>query len=173
MSELKRLPNHPGLSEKTLKIIQVLREHAGVGNVVTDEELQAATGESTAPGGNGYGHLQSAVNYLLREDGVVWARVREAGAIKHLDAEENIEARRKAPGKIARIAKKERRKLACTPLDAVEPKDRPGVLALSAQLGTLAQFSASKVTKTLEARNVDKPIDFYGTIKLLGKGPQN
>jgi hypothetical protein len=55
-----------------------------IGDVFTDAQLKACCERNTAPGGDGYGYLMSAIRYVEREHGIVWKRVTGAGQIQCL-----------------------------------------------------------------------------------------
>jgi hypothetical protein len=56
--------------------------------VLTDEQLEHACDRKTAPGGDGYAYLMSAIRYVEREHGIVWKRVTGAGQIQCLGPKE-------------------------------------------------------------------------------------
>lgn len=142
-----------GHSVTTGKLIELLQKPSEIGDTISDEQLTAACGKDTRPGGNGYGHLHTAINYVLKHNQLVWQRVRGAEAIQRLDPDGIADAAKRSSSMICRAAKKSVAKLQCVELEKVEESDRPKFVSLLAQHGALAAFAKSDTRKKLEARD--------------------
>lgn len=129
------------------------------GIVLDDGELETLCGRNCAPGHAGYGNLQSAKRYCLREYGVVWERLPGAGAIKCVTPGETVKRAHSDASSIARRAKRTVKKLRAQDKTGISDTDRGSLAVLGAQLGTIAMMASKGTTAKLEARNVQEPLD--------------
>lgn len=157
----------PNRSIETAKLIERLKG-GKPGDTITDEELtKIANGLSTAVNGPGYGRLQSAMRFVMREYHIVWKRINKAGAIKCLDSLEASDDMAADLGVIRRRSNRARHKMAAIKLDGLTADQQRRTKALSAQIMTIGLFATSSTTKKLEARNVVSPFDPSKVIELF------
>jgi hypothetical protein len=166
MSELRQITITHGCGVHTSKAIELLKT-GKPGDTLTDEQVSAHVGKNCGVGKAGYGNLVTAMNRVLKDHGVLWVRVRGARALKCCKWDEKHESAGGDMKRAYRAAKKGARKVAAILLDDVPAEKRSEILALGAQLGTIAQFSRGSSTKALEARHVTKPLDMTETLKLM------
>lgn len=156
--EVKRVGVVPGMAVETEHLIERLKAGT-VGEVVTDEELQAICGRPTGAGQRGYANLQSAIRYVLRRFGIAWGRQAKANCIKCLNASEIVAGSTSKLESQHRTAKREVHKLGVASKIVESDIERSKINLLAAQHGTIAQMSSSSMTKKLEARNIQSPMD--------------
>lgn len=145
-------PHLQGFSPATAKIVDLISK-GNVGDILTDEELGEIVGEDCSEI-TGRRHVYSAIKYVERVHGVVWRRLRDAGAIKCLDPDERVEVAQGYRHHISRSSKRAVRVVSTVQIEDVKADRRPDVLALVAQLGALAAFSSTAAHKRLAAHNV-------------------
>lgn len=152
----------------TVKLID--RMKAGrPGDVLTDEQLAEACGRSCAPGGDGYGNLQSAIRACRREFRVVWRRIREGGAIRCLIAGEILSGAEADRGAWHRAAKRSADKLACADPSELDETGRKRLTTEMAMAGSVVLLSRPSTLKKLEARSISKPLDFERLLESIPK----
>jgi hypothetical protein len=147
----------PSYSVESAKLISKLKG-GKPGDVLTDEELAEICGKRTGPNQPGYNYLQTAIKYCERQ-GIVWRRLREAGAIKCLESTEIVVSSRDDMQKTHRATKRIARRLGAVKPDELDNSGRVQFAAQMSQTMTIVAFSAEKVTKKLEARKTSEPFD--------------
>lgn len=139
------------------KLVTLIRESKA--DVITDETLTACIGFDTKPGGRGYGYLNTAIDRLLKEDGVRWRRVRSANCIKRSDFSEKHAEADSTRRHVHRSAKKAVMVLRTVDVSALTDEAKRQQLVREAQLGTLAIASSPGMVKKLDARTVNTEIN--------------
>lgn len=148
------------LSKASSMLIQLLRDTTKAGkDTLTDEEMTAHCGRDTSVGGAGNANLGTAISTVLREDGIHWARIRNANAIKRCTPDETMTHMAAARKHIGRTAKKAVRQSATVKPDDLPPEKRPTFNAMMVQLGLILLAGGSKALKKLEARKADPATD--------------
>jgi hypothetical protein len=164
MNETKEFTAIPHLHVATSLLIEKM--HVGrMGDVLSDQELTALCGHSTAVGGEGYGYLQTAIKYCRRV-GIVWERVRGIAAIKCLNNEERVASARGGIDHIQRVGKR-----ALATMASVEVAKLPAGMgsehyAQMSALGFVMTYSQPKTLKMLAA-NPGAAFDPQKTLEYL------
>jgi hypothetical protein len=127
--------------------------------VLTDEALTQACGADTRPGGKGYGALGTAIRYVVRNNQLVWRRVKGADALKCYNANEILTIGESNRQHIAKTARRTVHVMSCAKLEELFHDDRTRAAAMLAQHGALVAMAGGDVTKKLIARKVDGEID--------------
>lgn len=156
--QITATPVQAGMRLSTSQLIDVLKE-GKVGDVKTDEKLKEICGRDTAPGGDGYGNLASAIRHVQRNYGITWKRVVGAGCIKCLSSTEKdgvVESNRKH---ISRVAKRSIQIAKTIDINELPESDRQTAIVKIVQMQAIGQFSSTQTTKKLAARNVTSPPD--------------
>jgi hypothetical protein len=148
----------PGLSPVTAKIIDRLKD-GNVGDIVTDEELQACCGRDTRPNQNGYGNLATALKRLERIHGKVWLRVKGSDCLKCCDSIEIANTCDNDIQRVRRRTKRLNRRASLVDVESLKPDDAKRFMANCAISGTIGLLSQTSTAKKLMARNTDKPIE--------------
>lgn len=159
---LKSWPHLQGFAPQTAKIVDSISK-GRVGEVLTDEQLGKIAGEDCGDLG-GRRHVYSAIKYVERVHGVVWRRMRDAGAIKCLDSDERVEVAHVYRQHISRSSKRAVRVISTVQIEDVKAERKPEVLALAAQLGALATFASTAAHKRLASHNVSSHPDLKGLL---------
>lgn len=126
-----------------------------VGDVLTDEELEAACGQPVTPGGKAYPSLQSAIRYVRVNHAMEWKRMPKANAIKCLNASETLDVGQSDLRQIRRKTKRTLQKVGTVKLKDLPQEQRHAHTILSAQLGALHLCADVATTKKLAARADD------------------
>jgi hypothetical protein len=127
---------------------------AEIGDIITDEELTKICGKDTRPNQSGYGNLKSAIDYVLRNNGKVFERIRDANAIKCLQDKEKIVSIDNDLGLVNKRAKKLVRKTKTIDRSVLEPLDRTKVITISTQAEFLEYITKSKTQKKIEVKQI-------------------
>ena len=143
----------PGYGPETAKLVEVL-EQGQVGDILTDETLEAVCGRATSPSGNGYSNLQSAIRKVERDKGIVWQRERGAGCIRCLNDKEKAGCVGRDIKHIRKTAKRAAHRAAGVTLDNLEVEERKRMLVNAAQVGAIALVSETNTRKKLENRDI-------------------
>jgi|GEM_PF-1125341 len=151
-------PIQHGMLAATARLIEKLKD-GKVGTVFTDEDLSVCCGRDTSVDGNGYGLLNSAMRNVLKNNNLVWERVRGAGCVKCLGPSEIAISTASSRKHIYKSAKRALRKAAVVNREELPADERSRFGAHTAQIGAIALFSNENTTKKLVARNIEKPPD--------------
>ena len=144
-----RYPAIQGLSEESAKLIDTMK-NGKAGDEFSDDQLTKLIGKDTSPSGNGYGYLDTAIRRVRSDHRVVWQRVRGAGVVRCLGADEVYTSAAADVTAIRRRAKVAAQKVGTVDLENVPVKERPKFTGMMAQLGALRMFSKADVAKQLE-----------------------
>lgn len=151
--DIKKLQIPSGLSVASAELIDLLRRAAQEGReTLTDEEMTRECGKDTRVTGKGYSNLMRAINYVLREDGIHWARIRGANAIKRQAASETLTVAEATRKHIHRMSQSAMRKLSTVKPDDISEEERPEINAKIAHLSILSWMSSPGTKKKIEAR---------------------
>jgi len=152
MEPIQTIPQRSGI---TVKLSALLKSEADKNTqVLTDELLAKTAGASCAPGGRCYSFMQSAIRYCEREYGIVWQRMKKAGAIRRLGVTELHATANCAMHGISRRAKRTIIQLQSARPESLTQDERRIHLTKLAQVGVLAAAASKDMQKRLEARNV-------------------
>jgi len=150
MDEPKRVPQIGRYGVCTNSIIQYLLETPL--NEVTDAQLEAVCHRPTGVGQAGYSNLQTALQHIETEHGIIWQRISGKRHIRRLDkgteSEAVVHAGRKS---IARKTRRTTRQAMCVDIDKLPEDRRADFLATKSQLAVLALCASSNTTKALAA----------------------
>lgn len=165
--EPRRFVVQPQHSVATSLLIECLKGGES-GDEVTDEELFEICHKATVSGANGYGNLQSAIRYCLRQ-GVVWQRVRGEDKIRCLDGPEKLARAEFDKRGIRRRAKRSVRVLGSIDRekDFDNDQDRRRFDVHFAQQSTIAVLADSYTTRKLEAKTKPEPVDRSRLLELF------
>ena len=151
-TEVKKIQ---GMSYASIALVQLL-ENGKPGDVLTDEQLKDACGYDCRPGKRGYSNLKTATIYILNNKNMVWARIRQADAIKCLNDSEIAEYGKwdltMTHKRIKRTIKRTRN----VDLTKLCEADRKSFIVTSAQIATMALVGNNSTTKKLEQRNISE-----------------
>lgn len=154
--EITKVSVPPNYSLETSMLIKAI-QNGKPGDVMTDEELTKVCGKQTAPHGEGYSYLMSAIRHVLREHRILWKRIREKGCIKCLGNEEclmEVRGDLKATGRKARRA---RTKLVAIDNSALSHGKRLEAVALEYIMGMVAKIGKPSIVKRLTENDEFKP----------------
>lgn len=163
--ETKRFRSVPGMHVCTSQLIDRIKD-GKAGDVLTDEELSRLCGRNTCVGGDGYGYLNSAINHVLKQYGIVWKRERGANAIKCLEPEEIISTSEQDRKHIHRVGKRTVRRLGTVDIEQLPESVRRAHTLHFAQMATVVGLSARNTQKKLEARQTVEPMNINKMIEL-------
>jgi AraC-like DNA-binding protein len=165
MEETKRFQSIPNMHVCTAQLIDCLKD-GQVGDVLTDEDLTRICGKSTKVDGDGYGYLNSAIRYVLKQHGIVWKRDRGANAIKCLNADEIIQSSEQDRKHIHRVGKRTVRRLGTVDIERLPVSTRKAHTLQLAQMATVVGMSSKNTQKKLEVREKVEPMDVAKMIEL-------
>ncbi|HOY61643.1 MAG TPA: hypothetical protein PLK80_03280 [bacterium] len=149
MDNVKTIAYYDGFALATRALIDALKE-GGVGAVYTDEELKKICGKDTAPGGEGYGNLQSAINYVMQNYDLVWERERGQKRIRMISSREKINTMTRGLCGIRRRTRKNIRVASTIDRGALTPEESRKAEATAAALGVINMFTKPKTVKKIE-----------------------
>lgn len=149
-AEVNRFPHITGLAPQTAKLIDLFKD-ASIGDSFTDADLSALIGRNTAPGGDGYGNLQSACRYVLRHFGRNIQRVPGSGTMKCLSDSESVVSVERGRQHISRVSRRKAIELRIVDTSKLTQPEKTSALVLRAQLGVLSMYSSIKAAKVLAA----------------------
>lgn len=167
--ETKRFRSVPGMHVCTSQLIDRIKD-GKAGDVLTDEELSRLCGRNTCVGGDGYGYLNSAINHVLKQYGIVWKRERGANAIKCLEPEEIISTSEQDRKHIHRVGRRTVRRLGTVDIEQLPPTARKAHSLQFAQMATIAAFSSKNTQKKLEVREKVEPLNMAKMIEMWPSG---
>ena len=155
MSESKSVPAVGRLGVTAAALVERLRQ-GKPGDTFTDEQMQAICGKDTSSEGAGYSSLQSAINHVRANHGLVWQRIQKANAIRCLSADETVV---NVGSDLRAIRKRTRRtvsKLETVDVSKIEnAENRSRATVLAAMFGAIQAVSSSATVKKLDVRAGD------------------
>lgn len=154
--QAQRLPGPPGKAPATQILIDLLSQRR---EPMTDEKMSRLCGRDTRTGGKGYQNLLGAIRYVRKHHGLDWKRVAGASCIECLSASKSLAAASADRASIRRKSKKTMLRLATIEGNDLSENEQRTHHAMIAQVGSLLMFTDGSTTKSLEARNVAKPLD--------------
>jgi len=153
--DVKRIQIVPGMSVKTSKLIEVLKE-GKEGDIQSDKKLSEVAGDDVSVGGDAYTYLQSAIRYCTNNHKLVWQRIPKTGTIKCLGPLETVEAAERDMKHAGRTARKGIKKLRTVDASKLSQEETTKYLTSRAQLGVIAAASSGDTTKRLlEAKQIN------------------
>lgn len=145
----------PNTSLHTAMLIEFIRNADKAGTTsLTDEDMTAQIKKDTKVGGAGYGYLHSAIRYLEREDGIVWARLRGAWCIQKQDAKAIVERSAGGLHHLRRSSRRHLLRLRCVDSEQLADGDKAIYQARTALFFAITGMSSTQTQKKLEARSV-------------------
>jgi hypothetical protein len=137
------------------------------GDIATDVQLSVCGRNCSQEDGRRC--VRSAIKHVERVHGVVWRRLRDDGAIKCLHPMECVEVVKSTRKHIGRTTRRAVQVLSTIQDKDVSPAELPSVMALAAQMGTLAMFSGVSVQKALEGRGIAEALDTRSLLSAFKK----
>ncbi len=150
----------------TVKLIELLRGGKD-GEVKTDDELTEHCGYNTAVGKPGYGYLQSAIRYCLREHSVVWRRRRNENDIQCLNDSQKVGLATQEKQAIRRRGKRSLRVLNTVDPAKLDDEGRTTHWVEVATVGTLLSVTAPATAKKLAQQSKAEPLDAKGYLEAM------
>ena len=166
VATLERIEVPAKHSVATALLIDKLKEGT-IGDVLTDEELTEVCDRDTRPKGKCYSNLGSAINYCEREHQIVWQRLRDANAIKCLNASETRSSAHTKRRHIYKTGKRGMQQMACVIVADLPEEDRTAFRGELAQMATLTMFAANKTTKKIVARSITEKVNIDRLLELM------
>lgn len=152
MSEVKAVPAVGRLGVTAAALVEALRT-GQPGDTYTDEQLQEICGKATGAGEPGYGALCSAINHVRNNNGRVWQRIRSAGAIRCLDADETVVNVGSDMRSLRTRARRAASKLQTVDTAKIkDPENKTKALVLGAMFGAIRAVSSTSTLKSLGVR---------------------
>jgi hypothetical protein len=164
--DVASFPHYRGIGPTAAMLIEELKEGTP-GDTITDVALMGICGYDTSPKGKGYSALGTAIGVCLREHGILWSRIRSAGAIRCLDIERKVEYVKANNKHMGRVARKAVNILGSIAPSEIPDEKRPEFYSTLAQTGMIAEMSKPKTRKKLEDKKIMQPVDMKKLLAAL------
>ena len=152
VTETKTIPAVGRLGVTAAALVEALRQ-GKPGDTYTDEQLQEICGKATGAGDPGYGALCSAINHVRNNNGRVWQRIRSAGAIRCLDADETVVNVGSDMRSLRTRARRAASKLQTVDTAKIkDPENKTRAMVLGAMFGAIRTVSSTTTLKSLGVR---------------------
>lgn len=156
MDNVRRIPQHGNLrSATTLELVELLKD-GKPGDIINDDEVVRLIGKGIAVGESAYQPFHTANRYVVEHFKVFWKRVPGKRCIKCYEAAEMLGETKAGLKSIRRKARRTATLSASIDRSKLSPEESKEALSLTAQLGCVAAFATSNVTKKLDV--ADTPI---------------
>ena len=167
--KMQPIPRHGNLGDVACLLVERLKD--GVpGDVISDAALGPVCGRDTAPGGNGYPALMSAIRHCWKIFGVRWKRISGRDAIQCLSPSERAEEAESDVRAMRRKARRSRERLATIPTDQLTDQERGKLLARVCQIGTIELMTSPAAAKKIEAQNAEAIPNLKDVLRLFESG---
>ncbi len=167
MNEVQPMSMAPGAMRlPTVKLVELFRE-GKPGDTHTDEALAKHCGHNTAVGQPGYGYLQTAIKYCLREYGIVWRRQRGENKIECLNDIQKVDFLSQERKGIRRRTKRGMHVAGAVVTSNLNDEDRTKHWVQTALFGSMLAITAPETTKKLAQKPETKAMDVAGYLTAM------
>jgi len=137
-----------GVSYHTSKCVDVLKQ-GSVGDTLNRDEMSKYIDRPCEVHQPGYGNVQSAINIVERENGIVWRWSKELTAWKCLSPAECVKETNRGIGSARRRCNRSLRVAAAVDVKSLSPDERLQHNVNVAVAGTMSLFSSQRAKKNL------------------------
>ena len=156
MDSAKVIPRYGRLGPLACEIVEMIKG-GKPGDIISDDfAFQTLGGRGIDPEGSAYQAFNVARRYVLDNHQIYWKRLPGEHCIKCYDSREMLGETKAGLKSICRKARRTATLSMSIDLDKLTPEESKEALALSSQLGCIAAFATSAVTKKLDV--ADTPI---------------
>ena len=137
------------------------------GDVLTDDAMRAACGRITAPGGDGYANLATAIKHVTANYGKFWRRVPGEHCIKCFNGSETLEFAKDQRSQVSRKINGVRRALATVDPISLPDDQRTAYFAQASQMQALHKFCQWDSLKKIEDQKPSEVFDLAKTLAVF------